>query len=179
VTDVPDGGPERPVDPAPAAPEPEDGLSLAREIADAYRTTPSQPRRRRRTGGRAAKPDRPQREDASPVAQHLDALVSSQGWTDDLATHRAIGDWPRIVGDEVAQHCHAVEIEDGRLTVQADSTAWATQIKLLAPRILARLNEEIGQGSVIFLDVRGPQGPSWKTGRRSVRGGRGPRDTYG
>jgi predicted nucleic acid-binding Zn ribbon protein len=165
--------------PEPTASDPDDGLSLAREIADAYRTTPSQPRRRRRSGGRAAAPYRPQREDASPLAAHLDALVSAQGWQDDLATHRAIGDWARIVGDEVAQHCHAVEIEDGRLTVQADSTAWATQIKLLAPRILARLNEEIGQGSVIHLDIRGPQGPSWKTGRRSVRGGRGPRDTYG
>ena len=34
------------------------------------------------------------------------------------------------------------------------------------------------EGRVTVFDVRGPQGPSWKKGPRSVRG-RGPRDTYG
>jgi predicted nucleic acid-binding Zn ribbon protein len=29
------------------------------------------------------------------------------------------------------------------------------------------------------LDVLGPHAPSWRHGTRSVRDGRGPRDTYG
>ena len=67
---------------------------------------------------------------------------------------------------------------DGELVVQADSTAWATQIRLLAPTLLARLATELGAGTVRSVTVHGPSAPSWKKGLRSVRG-RGPRDTYG
>jgi predicted nucleic acid-binding Zn ribbon protein len=67
----------------------------------------------------------------------------------------------------------------GRLLVQADSTAWATQTRMLASTLVRRLNEELGEGTVRVVEVVGPTGPSWKRGRFSVRGGRGPRDTYG
>ena len=67
----------------------------------------------------------------------------------------------------------------GRLLVRTDSTAWATQMKLLAPTVVRRLNEELGDGTVAVIDVEGPTAPSWKRGRRSIRGARGPRDTYG
>ena len=63
--------------------------------------------------------------------------------------------------------------------MQTDSTAWATQMRLLAPTVVRRLNEELGDGTVTVIDVRGPTCPSWKRGPRSVRDGRGPRDTYG
>ena len=61
--------------------------------------------------------------------------------------------------------------------VQTDSTAWATQ--MLAATVVRRLNEELGDGTVARIEVRGPAAPSWTKGRRSVRDGRGPRDTYG
>ena len=67
----------------------------------------------------------------------------------------------------------------GRLVVQTDSTAWATQMRLLAATVVRRLNQELGDGNVTVIDVQGPAGLSWKKGRRSVRDGRGPRDTYG
>jgi predicted nucleic acid-binding Zn ribbon protein len=89
------------------------------------------------------------------------------------------------VGDQVAQHAQPVsfvkdpDTDGGRLVVQTDSTAWATQMRLLAPTVLTRLNAELGDGTVTFIEVRGPSAPRWSHGRRSVRGGRGPRDTYG
>jgi predicted nucleic acid-binding Zn ribbon protein len=89
-----------------------------------------------------------------------------------------MGRWASIVGREVAAHATPVSFDDGELVVQADSTAWATQIRLLAPTLLARLAEELGAGTVTAVVVRGPAAPSWKRGPRSVRG-RGPRDTYG
>jgi predicted nucleic acid-binding Zn ribbon protein len=63
--------------------------------------------------------------------------------------------------------------------VRTDSTAWATQMRWLAATVLRRLNEELGDGTVTLIDVKGPTGPTWKSGPRSVRDGRGPRDTYG
>jgi predicted nucleic acid-binding Zn ribbon protein len=38
---------------------------------------------------------------------------------------------------------------------------------------------ELGQQVVTKLIITGPVGPSWKHGGWSVRGARGPRDTYG
>jgi len=157
----------------------EDALRLAREIADAYRTggQPAAPRRRRpmrRTGPAR----RPGREDAVALGDVLGEMVQNQGWNERLAASRVFSDWPAIVGPEVAQHCKVDHFSDGIVHLEADSTAWAKELKLLAPRLVAKLNQELGDGQVLRIDVRGPQAPSWKKGRRSIKG-RGPRDTYG
>jgi predicted nucleic acid-binding Zn ribbon protein len=97
--------------------------------------------------------------------------------------HGAFARWAGIVGQDVAQHTTPISFEPGdsggRLVVRTDSTAWATQMRLLAPTVVRRLNEDLGDGTVAVIDVQGPTGPSWKSGRRSIRGARGPRDTYG
>ena len=51
-------------------------------------------------------------------------------------------------GRELAAHCAPVSFDDGELVVQADSTAWATQLRLLAATLVRRLNEELGDGTV-------------------------------
>jgi predicted nucleic acid-binding Zn ribbon protein len=65
------------------------------------------------------------------------------------------------------------------LRIAAESTAWATQLRLLAAAMLARLVAELGPDVVTKLVITGPTAPSWKHGGFSVRGARGPRDTYG
>ena len=84
-----------------------------------------------------------------------------------------------LVGPANAEHSRPEGFHERVLTVRTDSTAWATNLRLLAPAILARLNEQLGDGSVVRIVVKGPDAPTWKHGRRSVRDGRGPRDTYG
>ncbi len=159
-------------------PEEPDALRLAREIAESYRTgKPGAPTNKRRR--RPSKPTRPQRDEPSALGDVLGELVDNQGWTEKLAAQRVFTDWPKIVGAEVAQHSEVIAFDDGELEVRTDSTAWATQLRMLAPRIVAKLNEEFGDGSVQRIVVRGPQAPSWKKGLRSVKGARGPRDTYG
>ncbi|MGH3493318.1 MAG: DUF721 domain-containing protein [Sciscionella sp.] len=108
----------------------------------------------------------------------VERLVTDHGWRPDVAAHAAFGRWPVIVGPQVAEHCRPESLADGQLRVRTDSTAWATQLRLLAPQLVARLNAELGDGSVLRIDVVGPNPPRWTKGRRSVRG-RGPRDTYG
>ncbi len=159
-------------------PEEPDALRLAREIADSYRSNkPTGQTRKRRP--KPAKSARPNRDEPSALGDVLGELVNDQGWTEKLAAQRVFTDWPKIVGTEVAQHSEVIAFEDGEVEVRTDSTAWATQLRMLAPRIVAKLNEEFGDGSVIRIVVRGPQAPSWKKGIRSVKGARGPRDTYG
>ncbi len=178
--DEPDPGPTEtpPVEagPAPDA-DPDDPLALARDVAESYRGTgaPARPRRRR---ARPVDPRRRSREDPGSVSEALGDLVRQQGWDSRLSAQRVFTDWATIVGAEVALHSQVVGYEDQVVHVRTDSTAWATQLRLLAPRIVARLNDELGDGSVVRIEVRGPQAPSWRRGARSVRG-RGPRDTYG
>ena len=176
----------------------ESGLDLARSVARSL----ARPGSRRRTtsgpgsspgsgpgGGRGRRPSRrvdPQSSGAHPDErdpQLLDAtigrLIDDQGWGTDVRVHGVFSRWDALVGREVAQHCLPESFAAGRLVVRTDSTAWATQMRMLAPTVLRRLNAELGDGTVTVIDVLGPHGPSWKRGRRSVRDGRGPRDTYG
>jgi predicted nucleic acid-binding Zn ribbon protein len=83
-----------------------------------------------------------------------------------------------VVGPDVAQHSRPVRLSDGELTVEAESTAWATQLRLLAASLLTRIAAEVGHNVVTKLHIHGPSVPSWSRGPRRVRG-RGPRDTYG
>jgi predicted nucleic acid-binding Zn ribbon protein len=95
-----------------------------------------------------------------------------------LAGGQVFGEWAGLVGADVAEHTRPVQLSDGELTVQADSTAWATQLRLLQRQLLAKIAAGVGKGVVKRLRVQGPSAPSWRHGPRNVPG-RGPRDTYG
>lgn len=78
----------------------------------------------------------------------LDRLLLDRGWKVDVAVGSVMGRWPEIVGPDIAGHVEPLTFVDGILTVRADSTAWATQMRLLASSLLARIDEEIGAGAV-------------------------------
>ena len=83
------------------------------------------------------------------------------------------GRWAEIVGADLAAHTRPDSFADGELAVTADSTAWATQVRLLAPMLVKRLNAELGDGSVRRVKVRGPAPPRRRGGWR-VPGSKGP-----
>ena len=113
------------------------------------------------------------------MAIAVDRLVTERGWDDDVAVGGVVGRWAEVVGDDIAGHCRPQAFTDGVLTVQADSTAWATQVRLLVPTLLRRLGEAVGDGVVTKVVVQGPSAPSWRRGPRVAPGSQGPRDTYG
>lgn len=179
------------------------GLDLAREIARDYRsgardTGYDPPNRSTSDRAPSFQPNAPasghwstgqrgtgQRQnpeygdDPVSVGQHVRNLIAERGWEDELKAQRVFAEWADIVGAEVAAHCQIIGQEGRRVHVQADSTAWATQFRLLTAQVVAKLNDRLGDGTIEWIEVRGPQAPSWKAGGRSVKGGRGPRDTYG
>src|SRR5450755_1823078 len=122
---------------------------------------------------------RERREDPQPLTAALDALISDQGWALAAATGSVFGRWAQIVGADLAAHTTPDTLSDGELTVTADSTAWATQLRLLAGQLVRRLNVELGDGAVRRVKVRGPASAPRRPGEWRVRGSRGPRDTYG
>ncbi|WP_311478715.1 DciA family protein [uncultured Gulosibacter sp.] len=108
----------------------------------------------------------------------LASLFRSNGWDASLAQAEVLERWPEIVGDRVAQHARALYINEQVLVVQCDSTAWATQLRLLCTTLVAKIAEEIPAADVTNLKLLNPGAPSWRYGKWSTPG-RGPRDTYG
>jgi len=178
-----DGAPSRP---APSGSEPAHdptGLDLARSIADSVGA--QQHRRRRKRAPRRPTVDpvrsgaRPDDRDPKRLDSALDNLVESKGWSTDLSVRALLTRWPALVGPTNASHSWPESYADTVLTVRTESTVWATSLRTMAPQLVAKLNEQLGDGTVTRVKVLGPQGPSWKKGPLAVRDGRGPRDTYG
>lgn len=183
------------------APDPDhlDGPRLARAMLDAARARRDSRGAGRRGGagsadgsadggrsgrrGRAA-PRRgwsgpgPDQRDPQPFGALLAKLVKDRGWQRPAAEASLFGAWERVVGPEVAQHCRPVKLEAGELTLEASSTAWATQLRLLSGSLLKQIAAAVGHNVVTRLRIHGPTAPSWNRGPRRIRG-RGPRDTYG
>lgn len=105
-------------------------------------------------------------------------LTSDLGWTPFLTESDLMSGWPEVVGPDVAARTSPQGLSDGTLLVLCESTAWATQLRMLSPEILTRLVTAFPDARVTALSFRGPDQPSWKRGLRSVPG-RGPRDTFG
>jgi predicted nucleic acid-binding Zn ribbon protein len=129
-------------------------------------------------GDSPARRGRPRREDPQPLASAIGGLLGARGWEQRAAMGSVFGRWAEIVGQDVAAHTRPDSFADGELAVTADSTAWATQVRLLAPVLVRRLNAELGDGSVRRVRVRGPAPPRSRGGWR-VPGSKGPGDTYG
>jgi predicted nucleic acid-binding Zn ribbon protein len=112
---------------------------------------------------------RPRRDDPQPLTAAFGGLLSARGWREKAAVGAVFGHWADIVGPQLALHTKPESFDSGELTVSADSHAWAAQVRLMAPQILARLGEELGHGTVRHIRVNGPSGPPRRSGRLRVR----------
>ncbi|MFJ9032922.1 DUF721 domain-containing protein [Streptomyces sp. NPDC102274] len=176
---------------APGAPLPPEssGVDLARVALRAAkeqaraRGAAVQQKRQAGRGGGLRSGARADGRDPLPLGAAINRLITERGWETPAAVGGVMGRWPQIVGEDVAKHCVPQRYDDGNdervLTVQCDSTAWATQLRLLAPRLVARLNEDLGHGTVRMIKVLGPGGPPQRFGRLRAPGSKGPGDTYG
>jgi predicted nucleic acid-binding Zn ribbon protein len=139
-------------------------------------------RRPARPRGPAPRPGfavQPRVTDPQPLAAAIGGLLDEEGWTLAAATGSVFGRWAQIVGGDLAAHTTPEKLADGELTVTADSTAWATQLRLLSGQLIKRLNAELGDRTVLRVRVVGPVTGARQPGQWRVRGSRGPRDTYG
>ena len=151
------------------------GADLARSLlAAARKSAKANPSKK----NKRVKPTRTSR-DPTTFADAISGLVGERAWSDEVNVGALFGNWAGVVGDEVAGHVKPVSCIDGALVLRADSTAWAMQVRFLVDEFKARIETQLGPDIVKTITVNGPSAPSWKKGPRSVRGGRGPRDTYG
>jgi predicted nucleic acid-binding Zn ribbon protein len=163
------------------------GPELARAVLDAAlarrRETARTPRRRTGSGSgerrlRGYSGPGPDPRDPQLFGAVLERLVRARGWEKPKAEATVFGAWEKVVGPDIAAHSRPVKLDGGVLTVEAESTAWATQLRLLAATLLQKIAREVGHNVVTRLNIHGPAAPSWSRGSWRVQG-RGPRDTYG
>lgn len=116
--------------------------------------------------------------DPELISGVLNELISDRDWDSGLAEGNLFVHWKKIVGEEIAQHAQPISILDNVLTIQSSSTAWATQLNLIAADLLATIQKDAAGVLIQQLAIIGPHTPTWKKGIRTIRNARGPRDTY-
>jgi predicted nucleic acid-binding Zn ribbon protein len=169
-------GPPQPSD--DSEPRESSGIDLARATLAAARARSKDPgvtqrgSGRRRGGYGERSGSGPDERDPQLLSSAIPRMIEDRGWTVPAAVGGVMGRWPEIVGSHIAAHCTPVEFNDGVLTVRTDSPAWATELRMLAPQLLAKLNSELGtkrpastgvpqtepEGAISLLKVIGPGG---------------------
>jgi predicted nucleic acid-binding Zn ribbon protein len=144
---------------------------IARELFRSYRT------KSRKTNNQEE--ERSKKDDPEKLSNILNDLVTTRDWKKGIAEGTLFTKWREIVGNEIADHCEPITLFEGRLTIKAESTSWATQLRLITPELLQNIRSRSEGALVDEVTVIGPNAPSWKRGLRTIRGARGPRDTYG
>jgi predicted nucleic acid-binding Zn ribbon protein len=117
--------------------------------------------------------------DPQLISDVLNNLIQDREWQSGIAEGNLFANWESIVGAEIAEHTEPIAILEGVLTIRTSSTAWSTQLNLISNDVLASLQASAPGALVEKLSIIGPQGPNWKRGIRTIRGARGPRDTFG
>src|SRR5437588_2544852 len=127
------------------------------------RGAPPPPRRvagqRRRWSGPG-----PDTRDPQPLGRLARDLAKKRGWSAHVAEGTVLGHWSSVVGHQIADHASPTTLNDGVLNVVAESTAWATQLRMVQAQILAKIAAAVGNGVVTSLKITGPAAPSWRKG---------------
>ena len=146
-------------------------VGQGRRAKSARRSTRSDARRRWSGPG-------PDQRDPQPLGGAARELAKTRGWSPRVAEGTVFARWAEVVGEQIAEHAQPSALRDGVLSVTAESTAWATQLRMVQAQLLAKIATAVGDGVVTSLRITGPTAPSWRKGPRHISG-RGPRDTYG
>ena len=153
-------------------------LSQAKAAARAKGLSPGAPRARVRPPAATRSGAGPDARDPVRFGELISRLVAERGWEETTSAAGVLANWELLVGPALAAHCAPASLVDGQLVLVAESSAWATQLRLLNRTLISRLAEQVGPDVVRSIVVRGPAQPNWRKGPRRVQG-RGPRDTYG
>lgn len=82
------------------------------------------------------------------VGTLLQELLARGGMEEKLREYRAWEVWDAVVGPQIAAHARPAKIRNQTLEVRVDQPVWMQQLQLMKPKILARLNEELGEEAI-------------------------------
>ncbi len=78
----------------------------------------------------------------TPLAEALAAYLKQSGFSKRLQQAEVVEIWPELVGPQIAAVTAPESVTpDGVLRVRVATAAWANELSLMTPRILARINQ--------------------------------------
>jgi predicted nucleic acid-binding Zn ribbon protein len=76
----------------------------------------------------------------------MDGVLKRAGIADRVAQARVIPEWRSLVGDQIARATEPLSVTpQGTLFVAVTTNAWMTELSLLEPELLRRLNQRTGE----------------------------------
>ncbi len=78
-----------------------------------------------------------------PLSVALEGLASTLSPASTLARVQVV--WPAAAGPAIAAAANPTAERDGVLTVTCSAAVWAQELELIAPMLLGRLNESLGE----------------------------------
>ena len=77
----------------------------------------------------------------TPLVEALQAYLKKAGLVKRIGQARVLEDWAELVGPQIAKVTQPESVgADGTLRVRVATPAWASELQLMTPQILARLN---------------------------------------
>jgi hypothetical protein len=93
-----------------------------------------------------------------PIGKALDRVLRGLGAPEASGVHLVFDRWEEVVGTSLAARTRPLRIDGDRLVLAVDEPAMATHVRFLQAELLARLEELLGPGRVVALDLRvGPK----------------------
>lgn len=114
----------------------------------------------------------------TPLAGAVAAYLDRSGLAEPLARLDALEHWAAAVGPVVAGVSRAVEVRGDALVVEVATSEWATELSMMKPVILERLNAGRGAPPVGDVRFRLRAGEAAALGRRGRRSRRRGTDTH-
>jgi predicted nucleic acid-binding Zn ribbon protein len=90
----------------------------------------------------------PERKKRRPkkLSDVMGEMLTTSGISDRIAQASIIPDWPKLVGPQIAKVTEPLSItRQGTLFVAVTTNAWMTELSLMEPELLRRLNERAGR----------------------------------
>ena len=88
----------------------------------------------------------PKKRKPQKLGDVMSRMLSKSGIADRVAQAAVIPDWPALVGPQIARVTEPMSVTpQGTLFVAVTTNAWMTELSLMEPDLLRRLNERTGR----------------------------------
>ena len=94
------------------------------------------------------RPRRPKMREPALAGDLVDKLLHGLGLDERLHQYKALIIWNDVVGPQIAARTRPVRIRENILEINVDQPAWMQQLQLMKPKILSRLNAELGEATI-------------------------------
>jgi predicted nucleic acid-binding Zn ribbon protein len=91
---------------------------------------------------------------SAPLQGLLEQALNNLDLGAKVREQRALRAWPQAAGRAVGRHTRAEVLRDGVLLVATDSPAWAQELSMRRPDLLAKLETALGPGVVSDIHFR-------------------------